>query len=65
MKADKKPVLNQDLWSELLELSERHQVSFHWVKGHAGNPMNERCDELAVRSAKGGQLQVDVGYEQT
>ena len=40
-------------------------VSFHWVKGHAGNPMNERCDELAVRSAKGGQLQVDVGYEQT
>lgn len=64
LKADKKPVMNQDLWSELLELSENLQVSFHWVKGHAGNPMNERCDKLAVQSAKGRSLSIDKGYEQ-
>ena len=64
VKADKKAVMNQDLWSELLKLSEKHQVTFHWVKGHAGNPMNERCDRLAVQSAKGSRLKVDTGYEQ-
>lgn len=64
LKADKKPVMNQDLWSELLELSNKLPVTFYWVKGHAGNPMNERCDKLAVKSAKGSQLNVDIGYEQ-
>ena len=39
--------LNTDLWEELLNLLEKHKVSFHWVKGHAGHPENERCDELA------------------
>jgi len=47
-KADKKPALNVDLWEELLPLLEKHTVTFHWVKGHAGHAYNERCDELAV-----------------
>ena len=49
-KADKKPVLNDDLWKELLALTRRHEVVFHWVKGHADNELNNRCDALA-RSA--------------
>jgi ribonuclease HI len=47
-KADKKPALNSDLWEQLLQLLERHKVTFCWVKGHAGHPENERCDQLAV-----------------
>lgn len=47
-KADKKPALNADLWDQLLQLLERHKVTFCWVKGHAGHPENERCDQLAV-----------------
>ena len=47
-KADGQPVLNQDLWQELDALYSRHDVTFHWVKGHADNPYNNRCDELAV-----------------
>jgi len=47
-KADKKPALNVDLWSELLPLLETHSVEFVWVKGHDGNKYNERCDEMAV-----------------
>ncbi len=46
-KADKKPVLNDDLWKELLSLTRRHEVTFHKVKGHADNELNNRCDELA------------------
>jgi ribonuclease HI len=45
--ADKKPVKNQDLWQELAALAEQHEVSWHWIKGHAGHPENERADELA------------------
>jgi ribonuclease HI len=45
--ADRKPVKNQDLWRELADLAERHHVAWHWVKGHAGHPENERADELA------------------
>jgi ribonuclease HI len=45
--ADRKPVKNQDLWMALAELADRHDVSWHWVKGHAGHPENERADELA------------------
>lgn len=48
VKADKKPALNPDLWERLLELCETHTVRLHWVKGHATNPYNNRCDELAV-----------------
>lgn len=47
-KADKKPALNVDLWEKLLALLALHQVTFIWVKGHAGHPYNERCDTLAV-----------------
>ena len=45
--SDKKPVKNQNLWVELDELVQRHEVHWHWLKGHAGHPENERCDELA------------------
>lgn len=47
-KSDKSPAKNTDLWEELLNLLEKHEVTFHWVKGHADNPFNNRCDELAV-----------------
>ena len=47
-KADKKPALNPDLWERLLNLTEKHELSYHWVKGHADNPYNNRCDQLAV-----------------
>ena len=48
VKSDKKPALNVDLWEKLLPLLEKHDVTFNWVKGHAGHPENERCDQLAV-----------------
>jgi ribonuclease HI len=63
IKSDKKPALNQDLWAELLDLIEDLNIRFQWVKGHAGNPYNERCDQLAVASARGENLPVDTGYE--
>lgn len=47
-KADKSPALNADLWSQLLELAASHQMHYHWVKGHADNEYNNRCDKLAV-----------------
>ena len=52
IKSDKKPALNPDLWGELLDLTEKHQMRYHWVKGHADNPMNNRCDEMAVAQWK-------------
>ena len=48
IKADKKPALNPDLWGELLELAAAHELRCHWVKGHADNEFNNRCDALAV-----------------
>ncbi len=51
-KADKKPALNPDLWALLLELTEQHTLHYHWVKGHADNPKNNRCDQLAVAQYK-------------
>lgn len=48
IKSDKKPAKNPELWEELLNLLDKHAVTFHWVKGHADNPYNNRCDELAV-----------------
>ena len=47
-----RPALNPELWGELLDLVEKHQVEIIWVKGHAGHPENERCDRLAVAAAK-------------
>jgi len=47
-RSNKEPALNPDLWQILLDLCEKHEVTFHWVKGHAENKYNNRCDELAV-----------------
>ena len=49
IKSDKKPALNVDLWEELLSLCDRHEVVCHWVKGHADNEYNSRCDAIAVQ----------------
>ena len=57
------PVKNVDLWKRLLEVKGRHQVTFHWVKGHDGHPQNERCDQLATTAADGNELIVDEGVE--
>ena len=48
VKSDKKPALNPDLWDELLRLESIHTLRYHWVKGHAENEFNNRCDEMAV-----------------
>ena len=48
-KADKKAALNSDLWQELLELAKEHELHCHWVKGHADNAYNNRCDAMAVK----------------
>lgn len=61
-KGDKK---NPDLWRELNGLLQEHQVGFKWVKGHADNPYNNRCDELATEAADGKHLHRDKGYELT
>ena len=50
IKSDKKPALNVDLWEILLPLTEQHEMHYHWVKGHADNPYNNRCDALAVQA---------------
>lgn len=50
--AANKPVANADLWQELIKASANHQVSWQWVKGHAGHPENERADQLAVAAIK-------------
>ena len=54
-----KPVLNMDLWQRMLKAMEPQQVRFHWVKGHAGHPENERCDFLATSAADGTDLLID------
>ena len=55
-------VLNVDLWKRLLPLLEKHQVKFCWVKGHASNAENNRCDELARGAIENGDLEEDTGY---
>ena len=57
------PAANADLWSELLDLCDRHRVIFEWVRGHAGNVENERCDVLARAAAAAANLSVDTPYE--
>lgn len=54
---------NEDLWRRFLESYKKHKVEFRWVKGHAGNTENERCDQLAVRAAEMANLAADQGYE--
>ncbi|MCX2745788.1 ribonuclease HI [Mangrovivirga sp. M17] len=55
---------NADLWRKFIPLYNKHNVKFVWVKGHAGNPMNERCDQLAVQAADGNNLKIDEGFEE-
>jgi ribonuclease HI len=59
----KEVALNPDLWDELLGQIDRHEVEFQWVRGHAGDPGNERADALAVSASRGRDLAVDSGYQ--
>jgi ribonuclease HI/ADP-ribose pyrophosphatase YjhB (NUDIX family) len=59
------PINDADLWERLLDLCQKHEVTFTWVKGHAGNPENQLCDRLSARAARGHRLSIDVGYEST
>lgn len=61
--SDGRPVKNIDLWQRLLAAAAPHEVRWRWVKGHAGNELNERCDELATAAADGDDLPVDGGFE--
>ena len=54
--------VNPDLWARLLKLLDQHDVEFRWVRGHAGNRENERCDKLASEAARQSRLPVDPGY---
>ncbi|MGM0481609.1 MAG: ribonuclease HI [Pseudomonadota bacterium] len=60
--AAKKPVKNQDLWQQLDQQLQLHQVRWDWVKGHSGHPQNERCDELARLAASHSPKAEDTGY---
>lgn len=62
-KSNGQSALNIDLWQRLLTLCSRHDVRFVWVKGHAGNTGNERCDQLATQAAAQRNLPPDTGYE--
>jgi ribonuclease HI len=62
-KSNREPALNRDLWKQLLEVCDQHDVDFQWVKGHAGIEENERCDELANKEAVKDGLPADEGYE--
>lgn len=64
VKSDRQPVKNIDLWKRLDAAANDHEVTWKWVKGHAGNPNNERCDELATSAADSGKLRPDKGFEQ-
>ncbi len=55
--------LNPDLWGQLLDLCGEHEVEFVWLRGHAGQAENERCDALSVEAAQGNDLPDDVGFE--
>lgn len=54
---------NVDLWQRFLTLQNKFKLKFHWVKGHAGHPENERCDQLAVEAAESNNLLIDAGYK--
>ena len=61
----KKLAVNPDLWGKLLELCESHEITYNWVRGHSGNPENERCDQLATEAADQPDLPADEKYEAT
>lgn len=56
-------IKNSDLWIEYFELAKKQNIHFKWVKGHADNAMNNRCDQLATKAADGRKLSIDEGYE--
>ena len=58
-----KNIKNPDLWKRFLTSYKQQNISFHWVKGHAGIPENERCDELATHAARTSPTEIDGGYE--
>jgi ribonuclease HI len=58
-----KNVKNPDLWKRYLLAAKNHHVKFHWIRGHNGHPLNERCDELAVAARHGKNLPADTWYE--
>lgn len=62
LKGDRQPAVNPDLWARLLDLTEELDVRFRWVRGHNGDPLNERCDELAVAASFQEGLPEDAGY---
>ena len=61
--AAKAPVKNVDLWKALDIAQEKHQVTWHWVKGHSGHPENERCDDLAREAAEAKPTKIDSGFD--
>ena len=63
MRNRRERAINPDLWERLLSLTEKHNVAFKWVRGHAGVKENERCDQLATTAAKGRGLPADPGYK--
>jgi len=63
MRNDKERAENADLWAQLLELCDQHDVEFRWVKSHNGTKENERCDQLALEAAQKRNLPADEGYE--
>jgi ribonuclease HI len=63
MRSKKTPAENPDLWEKLLDLCGQHEVQFAWVKGHAGTPENERCDQLSIQAARRPNLPADQYYE--
>lgn len=63
MRTHGEPAMNADLWDRLLTLCENHSVRFVWVRGHAGNTDNERCDKLALAASSTGEQAIDEGYE--
>lgn len=60
--SNRKPVKNADLWQQLDAACQRHTIQWEWVKGHAGHPQNERCDELARTAATANNLAEDKGF---
>lgn len=60
---DDQDVKNANLWRQLVEMCYEHDVEFRWIRGHSGNPDNERCDQLAMMAAQGRNLATDVAYE--
>jgi ribonuclease HI len=62
-RSNKEKAINPDLWERLLKLCEMHTVRFEWVRGHAGQIENERCDQLAGTAARSSHLAIDEGYE--